>query len=82
MGRETFLIYEEFQRLFRICTLSAIADYRPQLDANEFAHDNLHASVILRLCQRLSIITRLLRIYLKREGLNDRLTVCLKLVAR
>ncbi len=77
-GNETWLLYAEFQHLFRICTLSAIADYRSQLDASDFVQDNLHASVILRLCQRLSIITRLLRIYLKREGLNDRLTSLLE----
>lgn len=42
------------------------------------SHDNFHASIILRVCQRLSIITRLLRIYLKREGLNDRLSSLLE----
>jgi outer membrane protein assembly factor BamB len=73
-GKEISLIYKEFQRLSHICTLNAVADYNPQLDANEFAHDNFHASIILRICQHLSMITRLLRIYLKREGLNDRLS--------
>jgi outer membrane protein assembly factor BamB len=77
-GKEMFLIYEEFQRLFHICTLNAVADYHPHLDMSEFAHDNFHASIILRICQRLSIITRLLRIYLKREGLNDRLSSLLE----
>jgi outer membrane protein assembly factor BamB len=82
MGRETFLIYEEFQRLFHICTLNAVADYQPQLDAYEFASDNVHAATILRIFQRLSDVTRLLRIYLKREGLNDRLSSLLEASSR
>ncbi len=77
-GKEVCLIYEEFRRLFCICTLSAVADYHCQLNTNEFAQDNHHTSIILRVCQRLSTITRLLRIYLKREGLNDRLTSLLE----
>lgn len=77
-GKEISLIYKEFYRLFQMCTLSAIADYHPHLDGGEFAQDDFHSSIILRICQRLSIITRLLRIYLKREGLNDRLSSLLE----
>jgi outer membrane protein assembly factor BamB len=77
-GNETCLIYEEFRRLLRICTISAVADYHTHLDANEFVPENIHASIILRICQRLSIVTRLLRIYLKREGINDRLSSLLE----
>ena len=81
-GKEIFLIYEEFQRLFHICTLGAVANYQPQVDAYEFAPDDFHAATILRIFQRLSDVTRLLRIYLKREGLNDRLSSLLEARSR
>ncbi len=77
-GKEIWLLYEEFRRLFRICTLSAIADYRFQLEGSAFAEEGLHASVILRIYQRLDTITRPLRIYQRREGLNDRLSSLLE----
>ncbi len=77
-GEDTWLMYEELRRLFRIRTLSEIADYHCQPTFDELTPDNPHAPIVLRICQRLGIVTRLLRIYLKREGLNDRLSSLLE----
>lgn len=77
-GKDTWLIYEELRRLFRTRTLSDIADYHCHLIINELTPENLHALIVLRICQKLGMVTRLLRIYLKREGLNDRLSSLLE----
>ncbi len=73
-GKDTWLTYDELRRLFRIRTLSEIADYHCRLTPNELTPENPHAPIVSRICQRLGMVTRLLRIYLKREGLNDRLS--------
>jgi outer membrane protein assembly factor BamB len=77
-GKDTWLIYEELRRLFCIRTLSDIADYHCQLVINELTPENLHALIVSRICQELGTVTRWLRIYLKREGLNDRLSSLLE----
>ncbi|QBD80392.1 hypothetical protein EPA93_32240 [Ktedonosporobacter rubrisoli] len=76
-GLETWLVYEELRRLFSIRTVAEIAHYQCGLEPGQ-SQENEHFLTAYRICDRLSSITRILRIFLRREDLNDRLTSLLE----
>ncbi len=80
LGTDTWLIYNEVYRLVNACTIDEIARYQCTLDQKQFAPDNEHALTILRICDHFSTITRVLKLYLRRDSLNDRLSSLLEAI--
>jgi len=74
-------IYAELCRLLTIRSISDIAQYQCLLTENQFTPDNEFARIILDVLRKLSSISRALRIYLRREGLPDRLSSLLAAIA-
>jgi outer membrane protein assembly factor BamB len=76
-GAETWLIYDNLRQLLMLRTIEDIAHYQ-----SKFAADLPGASdqmlVMVRICNRLGAITRILRIFLRRDDLNDRLASLLE----
>jgi len=73
-GKENRSIYTELYRLFTIDRIDDIARYQCSLSANQFVADNQLAQIILGVFEKLGSISRTLRIYLKRESIQDRLS--------
>lgn len=72
-GEDALKMYEELHRLFAINTVEGIASYRCPLARKDFGSDNRLAEIVLSILARLSSITRYLTIYMRREGIYDRL---------
>ncbi|HLI08514.1 MAG TPA: PQQ-binding-like beta-propeller repeat protein [Ktedonobacteraceae bacterium] len=64
-------IYGELYRLFTIQTVAGIANYRCKLSSEQFGPGNEFAHIILEVFNKLGIISRPLRMYLWREGVQD-----------
>ncbi|HEX3640307.1 MAG TPA: ATP-binding protein, partial [Ktedonobacteraceae bacterium] len=79
-GRENRLIYAEFYRLFTIDRINDIASYQCLLHSNQFTANNQLAQITLGIFNKLGSISRTLRIYLKREGVQDRLSSLLETI--
>ena len=77
-SRDQRLIYTELYRLFTINRIDDIARYQCSLNANQFAADNQLAYIILGIFEQLNSVCRALRIYLKRETIQDRLSSLLE----
>lgn len=77
-SNDILLIYKEFSRLFTIRTIDDIARYQCTLDFNQFLPTNELAPAVLNVFNRLSSISRILRAYLRRDSLNDRLSSLLE----
>ena len=73
-SRDLHTIYAEICRLLNIHSIADIAQYQCSLREDQFAPNNEFARIILEVLEKLSIISRALRIYLRREGLPDRLS--------
>lgn len=77
-AKDTRLIYMELCHLLEIYTIDDFAQYQYSLNASQFAIDNEFAQIPLEVFGRLNSISRMLRIYLRRESANDRLTILLE----
>jgi len=80
-SRDVRIIYAELCHLLTMRSIADIAQYQCPLSENQFAFDNEFASIILEVFKKLSSISRALRIYLRREGLPDRLSSLLDTIA-
>lgn len=78
---DLYTIYSELHHLLTIHSIADIAQYQCSLSESQFAPDNEFARIILDVFGRLSSISRALRIYLRREGLSDRLSGLLDAIA-
>jgi outer membrane protein assembly factor BamB len=77
-GNDSWLIYDELRHLFSLHEIDDIARYQCTMDASQFIPGNQLAEINLTIFNRLSSITRYLKIYLKRESVNDRLSSLLE----
>jgi outer membrane protein assembly factor BamB len=80
-SRDLCAIYAELCRLLTISSIVDLAQYQCSLNMSQFIPDNQFAQIILDVFKKLSSISRTLRIYLRREGLPDRLSSLLDAIA-
>ncbi len=76
-GAETWLIYDNLRQILMLHTVEDIAHYQSKFAAEQPGASE-HLLVTARICNRLSAITRILRIFLRRADLNDRLASLLE----
>ncbi len=79
-GKDIRQIYVELYSLFTIQTLAGIANYRCMLNEGHFDASNKFARIILDVFKKLSIISRPLTMYLRRESAQDRVTNLLETI--
>ena len=79
-SRNLYTLYAELRDLLTFHSISEIAEYEPTLRENQFDADDEFARIILDVFRELSFISRLLRIYLRREELTDRLASLLQAI--
>ncbi|HET9921736.1 MAG TPA: PQQ-binding-like beta-propeller repeat protein [Ktedonobacteraceae bacterium] len=79
-GKDLRLIYTELARLFTIETIAEIADYECALKTSYFDPNNKFAQIILEVFEKLSIVSRPLKMYVRREAIHDRLTSLLETI--
>jgi len=77
-GKENRSIYAELYRLFTIDRIDDIASYQCSLNSNQLSTDNQLAQITIGVLDKLGSISRPLRIYLKRESVQDRLSSLLE----
>ncbi len=77
-GKDLRLIYEELYRLFTLETLDDISHYQCKLEEGQFSRNNQYAYVVLPIFKELHTISRPLKMYLRREDLQDRLNSLLE----
>lgn len=85
-GELTYLIYFEFYRLHRIRTIDELAQHRFTLDHTTLHHHpesieedmRLHFDGVIRVFEQLHEVVTIVRTYLRREGLGDRLASLLE----
>lgn len=71
-GKDIHSIYAELYRLFTIQTIAGIANYRSTLNPGQFNPNNHFAPIILDIFSKVGIVSRPLKMYLWREGIQDR----------
>jgi outer membrane protein assembly factor BamB/archaellum biogenesis ATPase FlaH len=79
-GRDIRLIYSELAQLLTIQAIEDIAYYRCLLTKEKFDPSNEYAKIILAVFDKLSTISRPLKLYLQRESIEDRLTGLLETI--
>lgn len=79
-GKDIRLIYAELYRLFTIQTIAGIANYQGALSEGQFDANNKFARIILEVFNKLSIVSRPLKMYLRRESVQDRLASLLETI--
>lgn len=72
-GAETWLVMNELHELFNMQTLEEIALYQCQLKTHQPDPNNQHFGVARRIFESIPTFTRLLKIYLQRQNVNDRI---------
>ncbi len=85
-GTDYMLIYQEFYHLFKIRTISEMAHYRCTLSLHQFTSTTRKQATaayqyiftLPKVFERLGSITRNIKIYLRRDTLNDRLSSLLE----
>ncbi len=80
-GKDLYSIYTELYRLLSVNSIDEIAHYQYPLSESQFAPDNEFARIILDIFEELGSISRILRIYLRRQGLQDRLSSLLEAIS-
>lgn len=80
-GKDLRLIYSELHRLFTLERLEEIACYQCALQWEHFNPKNQFGRNILSVLEKLDIISRPLKMYFRREDLQDRLTSLLEAIA-
>lgn len=66
-------LYDELRHVLTLRSIEAIAHYQCMLKESQFAPNNEFAPIMLAVFREFSSITHTLRIYLRREGVQDRL---------
>lgn len=79
-GKDLFLIYTELHRLFTLKTIDEIANYQCTLRGNQFDPKNKFALIILEIFDELSHVSRPLKMYSRRESVQDRLASLLETI--
>ncbi len=79
-GKDLHLLYAELYHLFTLETLQDIANYQSELDTGQFNPNNQFARNILPIFEEFSTLSRPLKMYFRREGLQDRLTSLLEAI--
>src|SRR5581483_9989358 len=79
-GKDIRLIYVELSHLFALQTLAGIANYQCALSTNQFDANNKFARILLDLFNKLSIVSRPLKMYLLREGAQNRMASLLEAI--
>ncbi|MBV9692048.1 MAG: VCBS repeat-containing protein [Ktedonobacteraceae bacterium] len=77
-GNDNWMIYTELRHLFTIRTIDDIAHYQYVLELDQFLPTNELAPTVLNVFNRLSSISRILRVYLRRDSVNDRVSSLLE----
>ncbi|HLL79147.1 MAG TPA: ATP-binding protein, partial [Ktedonobacteraceae bacterium] len=72
-SRDLRTLYDELRYVLTLLSIEAIAQYQCMLNESQFDAHNEFAPIMLATFKELSTITRTLRIYLRREGVQDRL---------
>ncbi len=72
-SRDIRALYDELRYLLTLRSIEAIAQYQCSLNDADFARTNQFAPIMLAVFRQLNSITRALRIFLRREGVQDRL---------
>jgi outer membrane protein assembly factor BamB len=72
-GKDLSLIYTELHRLFMLKTIDEVANYQCTLSKNQFDPKNQFALIIFEVFNALSLVSRPLKMYSKRESVQDRL---------
>ncbi len=80
-GKDLSLIYTELYRLFMLETIDEIANYQCTLRGNQFDPNNQFALIILEVFNILSQVGRPLKMYSRRESVQDRLASLLETIA-
>jgi hypothetical protein len=76
-GEETLIMYKELLRLLDLQTIEDIAQYQCFLKEDSFT-TNTHFPAGVSVLMKLNLLTRTLRLYLRREGLKDRVNALLE----
>ncbi len=79
-GKDLFLIYTELYRLFTLKTIDEIANYQCSLRGSQFDSNNKFAYIILEVFNMLSQVSRPLKMYSRRESVQDRLASLLETI--
>jgi hypothetical protein len=66
-------LYDELRKLLTLRDIAAIAQYQGALNESQFGLSNEFAPIMLAIFRELSTVTRTLRIYSRRVGVQDRL---------
>ena len=74
-GRDIHRIYAELCQLLAIQDIEDFAKYHYSLNINQFDAKNDFAPIVLEVFSRLNTISRMLKTYLRREVVHDRLTI-------
>jgi outer membrane protein assembly factor BamB len=77
-GKDALKLYTELYRLFALNAIDEIALYRCPLTEKDFGPGNKLAVIALGVIARLNSVTRYLAIYMRREGIYDRLSSLLE----
>jgi outer membrane protein assembly factor BamB len=77
-GRDLRILYAELYHLLTFKTIDDIAQYQYSLNANQLLTHNEFATILLRIFEKISSISRTLKIYLKRVSVPDRLSSLLE----
>jgi outer membrane protein assembly factor BamB len=77
-GKDLHLIYSELYLLLTINTINELAQYQFQLKMSQFVQGNQFVQIIMDVFKELSSISRVLRIYLRRDSLPDQLSSLLE----
>ena len=72
-GKDILLIYNELEHLFLLETLEDISLYQCEFRENQFHPNNQFAHNVLPIFIELSSISRPLKMYIRREDLQDQL---------
>lgn len=80
-GKDLSLIYRELHRLFMLKTIDEIASYQCALKENQFHPNNQFAHIILQVFNTLSQVGRPLKMYSRRDSIQDRLASLLETIA-
>lgn len=79
-GKDLSLIYAEFHRLFNLKTIDEIANYQCILNENQFDPKNQFARILVQVFNGLSQVGRPLKMYSRRESIQDRLASLLETI--
>lgn len=77
-SNDSWMVFTELHHLFTMHSIDEIARYQCAIDAAQFTPGDELAPINLNIFNRLNSITRHLKIYLKRESINDRLSSLLE----